>query len=175
MAIRIRFVAGAGLVGSGIRWVTNSLFQHVEFGTPEGTWIGAHAEDGIRERAANYADYAREFVYDVPATDSQRDSLMIWARKQIGTEYNYLDIVGLLVKHRKWTTPHRLICSQFCTLGLLEVYGAAKVLNVLGDYAYLVTPETLHLSPLFVGRLTKKVDSKLRQQELRDHAKWAES
>jgi hypothetical protein len=55
------------------------------------------------------------------------------------------------------------------------VYGAAKVLNVLGDYAYLVTPETLHLSPLFVGRLTKKVDSKLRQQELRDHAKWAES
>ena len=152
MAIRVRFVAGSGFVGSSIRWVTNSLFQHVEFGTPEGTWIGAHAGGGILERAADYANYSRDYTYDVPATDAERDRLLEWARAQIGTKYNYLDIVGLLVKHRRWTTPQRFICSQFCTLGLLEVFGAAKVLNVLGKYAYLVTPEMLHLSPLFVGR-----------------------
>jgi hypothetical protein len=172
MAIRIRFVAGQGFVGDSIRWVTNSLFQHVEFGTPEGTWIGAHASGGIQERASDYARYDREFVYDVPATDSQLAQLMIWARKQIGNQYNYLDIIGLLVKNRRWTTPNRLICSQFCTLGLLEVYGASKVLNVLGEYAYLITPETLHLSPLFVGRLVRKYDRKLWQD---DHDKWKES
>lgn len=168
MAIRIRFVGGEGFVGRSIQWVTNSLFQHVEFGTPEGTWIGAHAGSGIQERAADYAQYSREFVYDVPATESQLSQLMIWARKQVGTKYNYADIVGLLIKHRRMTTPQRLICSQFCTLGLLEVYGAARVLNVLGDYAYLVTPEMLHLSPLFVGRLVKKVDAKLKQNEVRN-------
>lgn len=158
-SIRIRFVAGAGFVGRAIRWVTNSLFQHVEFGTPDGTWIGAHAGGGIQERAANYdgGSYSREYVYEIPATDEQVKHLMMWARAQVGTEYNYADIVGLLVKHRAWTTPHRLICSQFCTLGLLEIFGAAKVLNVLGEYAYLVTPEMLHLSPLLVGRLVKKV------------------
>ena len=154
--IRVRFVAGGGFVGGSIRWVTNSLFQHVEFGTPENTWIGAHAQGGILERPADYAQYARQYVYDVPCTESQLEQLMIWARKQIGIKYNYSDIVGLLIRKRKWTTPNRFICSQFCTLGLLEIFGAPRVLNVLGDYAYLVTPETLHLSPLFVGRLVTK-------------------
>ena len=68
--IRIRFVAGGGFVGDSICWVTNSLFQHVEFGTPEGTWIGAHAGTGIQERPADYAKYSREFVYEVPAAES---------------------------------------------------------------------------------------------------------
>lgn len=154
--IRIRFVAGGGFVGRSIRWVTNSLFQHVEFGTPEGSWIGAHAGAGIQERAADYAKYSREFVYEIPCTDSQLNDLMIWCDAQVGTPYNYRDIVGLLVRKRQWTTPQRMICSQFCTKGLLHVFGAARVLNVLPMYAYLVTPEMLHLSPLFVGRQTKR-------------------
>jgi len=156
-AIRIRFVAGGGFVGRSIRWVTNSLFQHVEFGTPEGTWIGAHAGDGIQERPSAYAKYSREFVYDVPCTDAQLAWLMIWARKQVGTQYNYRDIVGLMLRKRQWTTPNRFICSQFCVEGLLQVFGAPRVLNVLREYTYLITPETLHLSPLFVGRMVKKI------------------
>lgn len=155
-SIRIRFVAGAGFVGDSIRWITNSLFQHVEFGTPEGSWIGAHAQGGIMERPGDYAGYSREYVYDIPCIDAQLADLMTWARAQVGVKYNYADIVGLLVKKRALTTPHRLICSQFCTLGLLHIFGAAKVLNVLEDYAYLVTPETLHLSPILVGRLVFK-------------------
>jgi hypothetical protein len=89
---------------------------------------------------------------------------MIWARKQIGTSTTTRHSRAADPEERKWTTPNRLICSQFCTLGLLEVYGASKVLNVLGEYAYLITPETLHLSPLFVGRMVKKVDAKLKQE-----------
>ena len=154
--IRVRFVASPGFVGSAIRWVTNSLFQHVEFGTPEGTWIGAHAGGGIMERPSDYATETREYVYEVPCTQGQLDDLMKWARAQIGAKYNYSDILGLLIKNRAWTTPHRFICSQFCTQGLLKVFGAQRVLNVLGDYAYLVTPETLHLSPLFAGNLKRK-------------------
>jgi hypothetical protein len=150
-SIRVRFVAGSGFVGNSIRWVTNSLFQHVEFGTPEGTWIGAHAQGGIMERPANYANYSREYVYDVPCTDEELATLMKWARDAKGTKYNYLDIVGLLLRKRRLSTPHRFICSQFCTWGLLQVFGAHELLNVLPEYAYLITPETLHLSPLLIG------------------------
>ena len=154
--ICIRFVASPGFVGSSIRWVTNSLFQHVEFGTPEGTWIGAHAEGGIMERPANYAVEAREYVYEIPCTDSQLGGLMRWARAKIGTTYNKLDILGLLIKNRQLTSTHAYICSQFCTEGLLFTFGSSRVLNVLPGFTYLITPETLHLSPLLVGRLVKK-------------------
>jgi hypothetical protein len=129
---------------------------------------GAGSRSGLRTMHATIASLCTI----VPATDSQLMQLMIWARKQVGNQYNYLDIIGLLIRNRRWTTPNRLICSQFCTLGLLEVYGASRVLNVLGEYAYLITPETLHLSPLFVGRLVRKYDRKLWQD---DHDKWADS
>ena len=155
--IRIRFVADGSFVGRAIRWVTASLFQHVEFGTPEGTWIGAHIGGGIMERPADYAIEAREYVYEIPCSDSQLVSLMIWARSKVGTKYNTLDILGLLVKNRHFTTPHRYICSQFCTEGLLWAFGASRVLNVLADYDDLITPEILHLTPLIVGHRVKKV------------------
>lgn len=154
--VRIRFVADSSFVGRSIRWVTNSLFQHVEFGTPAGTWIGAHDTGGIQERLANYADYSTEYVYEIPCTQSQLDQLLIWARSKIGTPYNFLDILGLLFKARSLSSPHRYICSQFCTDGLIRTFGAGRVLNVLQGYEYLITPETLHLSPLLVGRLVKK-------------------
>jgi hypothetical protein len=154
--IRVRFVADSSFIGRAIRYVTGSLFQHVEFGTPEGTWIGAHSDGGIRERPATYCVPTREYVYEVPCTDARQATLLTWARSQIGVKYNLLDIAGLLFKARFLTSPNRFICSQFCTDGLLMVFGAKRVLNVLSGYAYLVTPETLHLSPIFVGNLVKR-------------------
>jgi hypothetical protein len=156
--VRIRFVASAGFVGAAIRRVTGSLFQHVEFGTPDGTWIGAHDKGGIQERPAGYAVETREYVYEIPCTKAQQEKLLTWARSKIGTKYNFLDILGLLIQNRTLHSPNRFICSQFCTNGLLEVFGAAQVLNVLGSWTYRITPETLHLSPIFVGRMVKKVE-----------------
>lgn len=155
-SVRIRFVASPGFIGSSIRWVTNSLFQHVEFGTPEDTWIGAHIEDGIQERAADYCKPATEYVYEIPCSLKGRDGLLKWARARIGTKYNTADIIGLLFKNRAIHSPNRFICSQFCADGLLYTFGAGKVLNVRPEYTYLITPETLHLSPLLVGNLVHK-------------------
>jgi hypothetical protein len=151
--VRVRFIACGGFVSRAILWMTNSLWSHVEFGTPEGMWLGAHAGSGIQERPADYCKPRLERVYEIPCTDEQLEELLRWARSQIGVEYNYRDIVGLMVKNRTLNSPKRFICSQFCTQGLLRVFGAKRVLNVMSRYAYLVTPEMLHLSPLFVGRL----------------------
>lgn len=155
--IRIRFIASRGFVGEAIRWVTHSLFQHVEFGTSAGTWVGAHAGIGVRELPPDWCHPYREFIYEIPCTQQELDELMAWCAFRIGTKYNYWDIVGMLIRKRQWTSPHRLICSQFCLQGLLEVFGAPRVLNVLSEYAYLISPETLHLSPIFVGRQVKRM------------------
>ena len=144
-------------MSASIRKLTGSLFSHVEFGTPEGTWIGAHIGGGIQERAANYCSPVREYVYDIPASMAQAQQCSAWMRSKIGTKYNTLDIAGLMLQARSLRSPQRYICSQFCTEGLLQTYGASKVLNVLGSWAYRITPETLHLSPIFVGRQVKKV------------------
>ena len=155
--IRIRFILCKGFTSRAIARVTGSLFSHVEFGTPEGTWIGAHIGGGIQERAANYCSPVREYVYEIPATDEQEKEALLWMRSNIGTGYNVLDIIGLLFQLRSLRSQHRYICSQFCAEGLLKTFGVSNVLNVRDDWAYRITPETLHLSPIFVGRLHKKV------------------
>ena len=153
--IRIRFVANHALLSDIIRALTGSCFSHVEFGTPEGTWIGALG-DGIKERPANYCNPFREYVYEIPCTMEEQSQLLAWARSKIGTKYNYADIMGLLFQNRTWHSPNRFICSQFCTEGLLLTFRASRVLNVMMEWAYRITPETLHLSPILTGNLKRK-------------------
>ncbi len=155
--VKVRFVTTDGFISKAIRWVTNSIFSHVEFGTPEGTWIGAHTGDGIQERPAKYSTLTREYVYEIPCTLRQQDEHLKRLRAAIGTKYDNWDIVGLLLHDRKLHTSNADICSKFATGELLNTFSAWKVLNVLPEFTYLVTPEMLHLSPIFVGNLVKKV------------------
>jgi hypothetical protein len=156
--IRVRFITNDDFISRAICFVTNSLFCHVEFGTPDGTWVGAHDDGGVQERPANYCQPTREYVYEIPCTQQQQDDALAWMRSQIGAKYNFLDILGLLLHNRKLTTPRQVICSQFVSRGLLRFFGAARYLNVLAGATYLVTPETAHLSPIFVGCLVRKVE-----------------
>lgn len=155
--ITVRFIYCGGFVGKSILWTTNSLWSHVEFGTDKG-WLGAHAGSGIQERLPDYCRPQREAVYALPCTPDEETELLTWARSFIGTKYNYATIAGILFRNRHWTSPGRFICSQFVVDGLLQVFGARRVLNVLSDdkYTALITPETLHLSPIFVGHLLRK-------------------
>ncbi len=148
----LRFLSSDGFIGHAIDVVTNSLWSHVEIGTPEGTWIGAHADGGVQERAANYCTPVRERQYTIPMSDDQQRAILQFARAKVGTDYNFADIAGLLFHSRILNTPERFICSQFA----MECFAAGGIwlLNVLPQYAYLVTPETLHLSPLLMGRCT---------------------
>lgn len=155
--VRIRFIASDGFVSAGIRWVTDSLFSHVEFGTPDGTWIGAHAGGGIQERAANYCNPKREYYYEIPCTAAQMATHLARIRAAIGTRYNLADIAGIALRIRRLTTPGHKMCAQFCTGELLAIFPAREVLNVLPEFTYLVTPEMLHLSPIFVGRLAWRI------------------
>lgn len=155
--IRVRFITADGFISSAIRWVSSSLFSHVEFGTPQGTWIGAHTGDGVQERSSNYCTPTREYVYEIPVSQTLLNLHLGRIRGQIGTQYDNLDIVGMLIRRRTLASPHAVICSEFVSNELLAVFGARGYLNVLPDFTHLITPETCHLSPLFVGRRVKAV------------------
>ena len=156
--IEVRFIKGRGLVSDIIAFDTNSHFSHVEFGTPEGTWIGAHLDGGVQERPADYCDPVRDYRYEIPVTDAQQVDWLKMLRADVGTQYNVADIAGLLLHDRALNNTHAVICSEWATEKLIEWFGAPKVLNVLPQRAYLITPEMLHLSPIFVGRMTYRKD-----------------
>ena len=149
---RIRFVNSPGFVGSAIDWATNSYFDHAEIEGEIGTWIGAHDDGGVQERPADYMQPSRERRYAIPCTDEQYAKIMAYARSKIGTKYDFEDILGLLFHDRKLHTSGSAICSQFTLMAARA--GGIDMLNVQPGYEYLVTPETLHLSPLLIGNCT---------------------
>jgi uncharacterized protein YycO len=151
--ITVRFVNSDDFVGKAIDWVTFSLWDHTEIQTADGGYIGAHAGSGVQERPANYCTPSRERRYTLDVTQEQYDKIFAFAKSKVGTPYNYRDIVGLFI-HHDITSQHREICSMF----VFECFLAAgiQLLNVLPKYSNLVTPETLHLSPHWIGKCTYK-------------------
>ena len=162
MAIIVRFIKGEGFVSDGIAFVTNSIFSHVEFGTPEGTWIGAHDDGGIQERPADYCAPTRDYRYSIPCTPTLEAKFLAAMRADIGTKYNVADIVGLLLHDRNLNNPATAICSEWVTSKLVGFFGADQVLNVLPNRTFLISPETLHLSPIFVGRMVSSLPEKFQ-------------
>jgi uncharacterized protein YycO len=156
-SFKLRVVNSSDFVGRSIDWVTNSLWDHVEIEDEDGRWIAAHAGSGVGIFPADYAKPTRERRYSIPCTDEQYAKAMAYARSKVGTPYDYLDIVGLLFHDRSIHSKEREICSMF----VFESAWAAgiQMLNVLPGYTQLVTPETLHLSPLLIGRCTYEFPS----------------
>lgn len=152
MSFDLRFIKSAGIVSDAITWETNSLWDHVELITPSGTYIGARANGGVEERPADYCTPVRERRYSIPCSPSDSIRILTWAKSKVGTKYNFLDILGLAVHNRKFNDPTRDICSQFVIQAGTQA--AIWLLNVQPDFDYLITPETLHLSPLLIGRRT---------------------
>ena len=151
--IAIRFINSAdSFVGRMIDLATFSLIDHVEFGTRDNTWIGAHHGTGVQERAFGYCIPTLDWRYDLPCTDKQYEGVIADSRALIGTRYDDLGILGLLVHDRSIYAQHRVICSQFVT-DRLQARGI-ELLNVLPEFTHLITPEVVHLSPLFIGRRT---------------------
>lgn len=150
----IRFVNSDGFIGKSIDWTTNSLFDHVEARSITGGWIGAHNKGGIQDRPVNYMNPSREYIYGLPVSETDYNIAQSYAQSMIGTKYNFEDIFGLLVHDRRYTNPHSLICSQFMINYLFKA--SLQPLNVLPDFTYLISPETLHLSPIFIGNLISK-------------------
>jgi hypothetical protein len=147
--LKIRFITESDAVSAAIRFVTFSEFSHTEIELPDGSFLGAHAGSGVQIRPANYCKPTFERGYALPVDDEKYAQAMKYAHSCIGYSYNYTDIVGLLF-HHNLTSKGRVICSQF-VFDVMTVAGIQS-LNVLQAYDFRVTPDILHLSPVFIGK-----------------------
>jgi hypothetical protein len=150
--LTVRFIDEPGLVSRLIAWTTNSLWCHTEALSRDGrSWIGAHSGTGVEARPLAWCAPIRERSYALPVADEQYGHAMAWLESKVGTPYSYGDIVGLAVHRRRLgARSHRVICSALMTELLMAA--GLRPLNVAEGFEYLITPETLHLSPLFIGR-----------------------
>jgi hypothetical protein len=151
-SITIRFIKNTGLVSAAVAFLTDSLWSHCEVGTPEGTWLGAHAGMGVQELPANWATPVRDYRYAVPCTDAQLAAMLAWGRSKIGvTDYDYSDIFGILIHNRKIHHLGDDDCSEF--VYTMTALNGLPMLNCAVEFAYLVTPRDLHLSGRLRGHL----------------------
>ena len=149
--LTIRFIHGDDIVSGLIGYATDSLWTHTEVLSRDGkSWIGAHAGTGVQARPLDWANPTREAVYTVPVTDEEANEAYTWLEGQIGKPYSYPDIVGLALHVRVGLNRHAVICSALVLEFLWKA--SQQPLNVLEGYEALITPETLHLSPIFIGR-----------------------
>lgn len=147
----IRFISAPDIVSRLIEWTTDSIFCHTEGLSPDGKlWIGAHAHTGVQARPLDWVKPSFERRYAVPVTDAQYAAANKYMTSKVGTPYDYLDIVGLALHKRIGASDHTIICSAFMLQWLMAA--GLYPLNCLEPFAYLITPETLHLSPLFIGK-----------------------
>jgi hypothetical protein len=150
-ALTIRFINEPGIVSRLITWTTNSLFCHCEgLGRDGQSWVGAHSGTGVQSRAHDWCKPTFERRYAIPVINDQYEAAMRFMDSKIGCPYDYTDIAGLALRNRIGASDHEIICSAFMLLWLQAA--GLWPLNVLPEWAYLVTPETLHLSPLLIGK-----------------------
>jgi len=150
-ALTIRFINEPGIVSRLITWETDSLFCHTEGLSRDGNaWVGAHAHTGVEARPLDWCEPTFERRYAIPVGTVAYERAMAFMDSKIGLPYSYKDILGLALHKRIGYSDHELICSAFMLLWLQAA--GLQPLNVLESFSYLVTPETLHLSPLLIGR-----------------------
>ncbi len=150
----IRFVATRSLVGWLIRFATMSLWEHCEVLSRDGTgWVGAHTWTGVEQRPLDWDKHVIEDRrYQIPVTEAQFKAAHDWLEGKLGTPYNYGVIAGIAL-HWRWLCcrfPNRVDCSELVT-GFLQQAGF-QPLNTLAAYDAMISPETLHLSSLFIDR-----------------------
>lgn len=155
--LTIRFINAIDLVSKLVTGETFSLICHVEaMNRARDKWVGAHAFTGIEARTLDWCkDLTWERRYDIFVTDADYEKAMTFQESAIGTKYNYRGILGIFLRNRKWNSKDRRDCSEHVFELLLA--SGRQSLNVLPDFDWMVTPEMLHLSPIFIGKTAYRV------------------
>lgn len=116
-AIRLRFVAAAGLATDAIEYREGTCMpiipSHVECVRPsDGKYVGAHADGGFMARDPGYdnATPAQECFVDLPCTPDQHDKFYAAVDAAIGESYDWKAIIGFALPGH-FHTKFEAICS----------------------------------------------------------------
>lgn len=149
--ILVRFITERAVISDDIRFVTHAPTDapsHVEFGLPDGSWLGAHIDGGVRVRPYAYTTPSWEMRYGLTYPPEVEAAIMRFVAAQIGKPYDTLGIAGILF-NRDWHSRDHWFCSEL----VLAAFEAAGVylLNVIPGRSYRIDPERLHLSTRLIG------------------------
>lgn len=143
--ISIRFVSGKDATSLAIRADTKSLWSHVEAVTPDGFYLGAHADGGVQKRKPGYdATWLNaEQIIDLAETrPGQADAFYGFLNDHIGEPYDYGAILDFIIPDIEAHQQAHAICSALQTLALRSCgwFGTP-----LSELAHKVSPRDLML------------------------------
>lgn len=143
MTIRLRFVHCHDPISDGIVFDTGGLYSHAECVTPDGKYLGAHADGGVQARPSDYdkGQFDRELFVDLPADDAMTAAFYAWAVKHIGEPYDFAAIRGFVL-HMNDHDKGKVICSALMTLCLRDCGWFATPLSLP---AHQISPRDLLL------------------------------
>ena len=152
-ALVLQFCRFDSLVGRLVDFGTHGTVGHVDIVLPDGSLLGAQHEpglgrrpSGVQVRPANYGDtcgMAGRVWVSLETTDECALSSMVWARAQIGAEYDTRAIEGIALDE-DWSTPGKLICSGLAA-GFLTQPSVPFIGYPLAKNWRIITPEELLL------------------------------
>jgi hypothetical protein len=141
--ITLQFSSTDQIGSKAIQFVTWSWASHVDFVLPDGKLLGALAIDqggGVKYHDMKpLSEYARVERYEIDAPDSVLD----FARSQLDKPYDWLGLIGILTRNRRWEDDDKWFCSELVAWSFLQ---AGKPLLI--DTSYRITPRDLLISPL---------------------------
>jgi hypothetical protein len=154
--IVLRFVRSKGFTSDVTAWREETCMpfppSHVECVTPDGKWLGQHADGGMLARPAGYDHDDVAFISDgrraeifvsLPVTQAQADAFYAAATAAISEPYDWRAIIGFAVPFHEHLKFHA-ICSAKMVL-LLRTKGCEFFPWPLTVPAHLVNPRDLML------------------------------
>jgi hypothetical protein len=144
--ILLRFVHCTDPVSDAILVDTGGLYSHVEAVTPEGKYLGAHANGGVLARPADYdaGKFDREQFMELTADDVMTAAFYHYLNAVIGEPYAF-DAIADFVLHLDIHLQHRVICSALQTLALRGCDFFSVPLSVPDVPAHKISPRDLEL------------------------------
>lgn len=143
MPIRLRFVHCPDAISNAILFDTGGLYSHVEAVTPDGKYLGAHADSGVQARPSDYdkGQFDRQRFLELTADDAMSAKFYHYLNAVIGEPYDFGAIAGF-ISHFSVHEKARVICSALQDLALR---GCLFFPNPLPVPAHSVSPRDLEL------------------------------
>lgn len=147
----IVFVKGTSWISRIIRWIDEGEFTHVGIAFSETELIEAQRFTRVRIYPLGDVEHT---VASLSVTERERSRMLIEAQNLLGTRYDYLQIIGYIVRKLfgrkgsgRFNSPNKLICSELVSRA---VY-AAGITNKK-DELYDLTPNQLYDYLEYLGK-----------------------
>lgn len=140
--IKLRLITEPGFFSWAIRYWTDSGYSHVDLALPDGTFLGARLNGGVRIRPANYVIPSKQLYLGKEFSPEVEQKMLDYAKSKIGIPYDWRNIMAFGFDQDYHSSKHGYICSVF-VFDVLNTFGYPPIRV---DYSNQCTPADLTFS-----------------------------